>query len=191
MPLIFTGPLLHEMTPELRRKIERAYSKFPELADRRVIVGITRKRGLDGYAVVEDFCIRLNVSRRTVSHFTCGQELMHLLQKPGLGIIPDGEIQCDIWTLARSRLFLDEMPSYLDVSPCTEDTWEGHASDIRQLCIRAIEVRKTKRRYIVWLKAMIRQCLGGPIQLALFDADRTGPEQLIEAVGRVGFRAHR
>jgi len=91
MPLVFTGPLLNEMTPELRRKIERAYSEFPELGDRRVIVGITRKHWLDGYAVGEVFCIRLNVRRRTgVSLFTIGHELTHLLQKPGLGIVPEG-----------------------------------------------------------------------------------------------------
>ena len=170
MPLIFTGPLLNEMTFQVRRKIERAYSKFPELADRRVIVGITHKRGLDGYAVVEDFCIRLNVNRRTVSHFTIGHELMHLLQKPGLGIIPDGEIQCDIWTLARSELFLDEMPSYLEVHPCTDETWEHHATLVRELCIRAIEVRRSNRRYIVWLRKMLQRYLDGPIQLELFPA---------------------
>ncbi|MEE8608316.1 MAG: hypothetical protein V3S55_11980 [Nitrospiraceae bacterium] len=170
MALVFTGPLLNRLTPQVRRKIERAYSKFPELADRRVIVGITHKRGLDGYAVVEDFCIRLNVNRRTVSHFTIGHELMHLLQKPGLGIIPDGEIQCDIWTLTRSELFLDEMPSYLEVHPCTDETWEHHATLVRELCIRAIEVRRSNRRYIVWLKNMLQRYLDGPIQLELFPA---------------------
>ena len=55
MPLIFTSPLLEATTPELIRKIERAYSKFPELLDHRVTVGITKKRSLDGYAIAEDF----------------------------------------------------------------------------------------------------------------------------------------
>ena len=48
MPLTFTSPLLNEMTPELRHKIERAYSEFPELGDRRLIVGVTRKHWLGG-----------------------------------------------------------------------------------------------------------------------------------------------
>ncbi len=169
MPLVFTGPLLNEMSPELRRKIERAYSEFPELGDRRVIVGITRKHWLDGYAVGEDFCIRLNVRRRTgVSLFTIGHELTHLLQKPGLGIVPEGEVQCDIWTLARSEIFLDEMPSYLDI-PCTEEGWRNHAREVHELCIRAIGVRRSNRRYIVWLKKMLRQHLAAPFQLGLFD----------------------
>ena len=169
MPLIFTSPLLNELTPALKQKIERAYVEFPELVDRRVVVGITRKRWLDGYAVGEDFCIRLNISRRTwISYFTIGHEFTHLLQKPGLGIVPDGELQCDIWTLARSELFLDEMPGYLDVRPCTDEGWKHHARRVRELCISAVEVRSANRRYIVWLKSKIQQYFARPIQLDLF-----------------------
>ena len=169
MPLKFTSPLLEATTPEMKRKIERAYSKFPELLDHRVTVGITKKRSLDGYAVVEDFCARLNIRRRTgVSYFTIGHELTHLLQKPGLGVVPDGEVQCDIWTLARSQLFLDEMPGYLDVHPCTEEGWKHDAKQVHELCVQAIEVRRTNRRYIVWLKNMLRQYFTGPQQLNLF-----------------------
>ncbi len=133
MALIFTNPLLDEITPELKRKIERAYLEFPELSKRRVVVGITKKHWLDGYAV--------------------------------------GEVQCDIWTLARSELFLDEMPSYLDVHPCTEESWKYHARAVRELCIRAIEVRTLNRRYIVWLKNMLRHHFTGPVQLDLFNLD--------------------
>ncbi len=171
MPLILTTPLLSEISSELKRKIDRAYAEFPELVERRVTVGITRKRWLDGYAVAEDFCVRLNIKRRTVvSYFTVGHEFTHLLQKPGLGIVPDGEVQCDIWTLARSELFLDELPSYLEVHPCTDETWEHHATLVRELCIRAIEVRRSNRRYIVWLRKMLQRYLDGPIQLELFPA---------------------
>ncbi len=172
MPVKFTKPLRDEMTPALRRKIERAYREFPELAGHPVVFGITKKRRLDGYAVIEDFCVRLNVRRRKgVSYFTIGHELTHLLQKPGLGIVPDGEVQCDIWTLARSQLFLDEMPSYLDVHPCTEESWKYHARAVRELCVRAIEVRSFNRRYIVWLKNMLRHHFTGPVQLDLFNLD--------------------
>ena len=51
MPLIFTNPLLDEITPELKQRVERAYAEFPEFSGRRVVVGITKKRWLDGYAV--------------------------------------------------------------------------------------------------------------------------------------------
>ena len=169
MPLILTAPLLSEISYELKRKIERAYAEFPELVDRRVTVGITRKRWLDGYTVAEDFCIRFNIKHRAgVSYFTIGHELTHLLQKTGLGIVPEGEVQCDIWTLARSEIFLDEMPSYLDI-PCTEEGWRNHAREVHELCIRAIGVRRSNRRYIVWLKKMLRQHLAAPFQLGLFD----------------------
>jgi hypothetical protein len=162
MPLIFTIPLQEAMTPELRRRIERAYRKFPELTDRRVVVGITKRRGLDGYAVGGDYCIRLYVTRRTTpSLFTIGHELTHLLQKPGLGLIPNGEVQCDIWTLARSDLFLDERPNYLRLSDYTQEEWPFHARRVRELCQQAIEVRRTNRNYIVWLKDMLRQNLRG------------------------------
>lgn len=157
MSLKFTKPLLDEITPRLKQQVERAHAKFPELSGRQIVVGITKKRWLDGYAIGEEFCIRLNVNRRTqTSCFTIGHELTHLLQKPGLGIVPDGEVQCDIWTLARSELFLDEIPTYLDVHPCTEESWRHHAKAVREFCIRAIEVRRSNRRYIVWLKNTLR-----------------------------------
>lgn len=172
MPLILTSPLREALTPELTGKIRRAFQEFPELANRRVVVGITRKQWLDGYAVGEDFCVRLNIKRRTgISYFTIGHELTHLLQTPGLGVVPDGEVQCDIWTLARSDLFLDERPSYLEV-PCTDEDWRHHARRVRGLCERAIEVRRTNRRYIVWLKNMLWQHFSGPEQFHLFNAQR-------------------
>ena len=170
MPLAFTNPLLAKMTPPLKRRIERAYLKFPELSQRRVVVGITWKRRVDAYAVIEDFCIRLNVRSKTgTTYYTIGHELTHLLQKPGLGVIPYGEVQCDIWTLARSDLFLDEIPTYLDVHPCTDRDWKRHARSIRNFCIQAIEVRKANRKYIVWLKNTLQSYLAGPRQLDLFD----------------------
>ncbi len=75
MPLILTAPLRSKISSELKRKIERAYAEFPELVERRVTVGMTRKPWLDGYTVAEDFCVRLNSKRRTgVSYFTVGHE---------------------------------------------------------------------------------------------------------------------
>ncbi len=149
------------MTPELHAKIMRAYEEFPELADQAVVVGITKSRGLDGYAVRENFCIRLYVTRRTFpSCYTIGHEFTHLLQKPGLGTVPNGEIQCDVWTLARSEVFLDTMPSYLHLRGCTKENWKHHAEAVRELCRQAIEVRRTNRNYIVWLKGMLRDRFG-------------------------------
>lgn len=171
MPLVFSNPIREVLTPAVRERIESSYAQFPELGRRRVWVGRTRKRGLDGYAVGEDFGVWLNVTRRRgLSHFAVGHEFTHLLQKPGLGIVPEGEVQCDIWTLARSELFLDEMPTYLDVHPIAEETWQSHARCVHELCRRAIEVRGTHRRYIVWLKNKLREQCSDPAQRELFDA---------------------
>lgn len=151
------------MTPELWAKITRAYAEFPDLIQRHIVVGITKRRGLDGYAVREDFCIRLYVTRKTTpSLYTIGHEFTHLLQWPGLGTVPNGEFQCDIWTLARSELFLDEMPSYLEVRACANGNWKYHAHMVRNLCRQAIEARKTNRNYIVWLKDRLRASYGTP-----------------------------
>jgi hypothetical protein len=49
------------------------------------------------------------------------------------------------------------MPTYLRLHPCTQESWKQHASRIRELCTQAIEVRRTNRKYIVWLKDMLRQ----------------------------------
>jgi hypothetical protein len=166
MPLRFTIPLQEAMTPELSRKIARAYQEFPELMGPQILVGITKRRGLDGYAVRQDFCIRLYVTRRTApSFYTIGHEFTHLLQKPGLGTVPNGEVQCDIWTLARSELFLDEVPTYLDVGARTKENWKHDAGAVGDLCRRAIEVRRTTRNYIVWLNGMFERRYGTPSDL--------------------------
>ena len=54
-------------------------------------------------------------------------------------------MQCDLWTLARSELFLDEKPCYLEVA-CGKREWPRHAH----------AVRRRDRRYIVWLKNQLR-----------------------------------
>ena len=66
--------------------------EFPELGDRKVTVGLTATPGVDGLAVADEMLVRLNVNRRRVPYFTIGHELMHLLQRPGLGVVPAGEV---------------------------------------------------------------------------------------------------
>ena len=41
--------------------------------------------------------MRLNVNRRRVSYFTIGHELMHLLQRPGLGVWGGRRPICGDW----------------------------------------------------------------------------------------------
>ena len=158
MRIVLTAPMRKRITPELRGRIERALNEFPELAGHRITVGATRAPGLHGNAEGDKLTIRLNTRRRIgVTYFTIGHELTHLLQKPGLGIVPSGETACDIWTLSRSELFLDEIPAYLGPLSCSAGDWGDHAKAVRLLCIQAIQVRKTNRLYITWLQARLRE----------------------------------
>lgn len=66
-----------------------------------------------GEAVVQEGMIRLKPDK--IRHYIVGHELTHLLQESNQlsSPIPRGEIQCDIWTIARDRLFLDCDSSYI------------------------------------------------------------------------------
>jgi hypothetical protein len=124
---------------------------FPELHGNRVTVGITR--AADGIAVLEDMTVRFDLRRGGPTYYTIGHELTHLLQ--ALRRVPAGEVQCDIWTLARGRLFLDEAPCYLPVPKGLRRHWGRHAAGVSYLCARAISERPTRRMYIRWLKGQL------------------------------------
>ena len=161
--LVLTAPMAAVATPELVSRLRRALSLFPELGDEPVTVGVTASRKLDGLAYPSERLIRLNPYRRKrVPYFTIGHELTHLVQPPGLALIPSGEVQCDIWTLARDPLFLDEKPCYLELD-CDGRKWRRHAHAVRALCLRAIEVRQRNRRYIIWLRAQLADYFGRPV----------------------------
>jgi hypothetical protein len=154
MPVHYTKSMLEVLTPEMDGRLERSLRQFPELADEAITVGRTRSAA--GTAEASKMLIRLYVSRlRPVSYFTIGHELTHLLQSDGLKRVPSGEIQCDVWTLARSELFLDDRPTYLCRHLWSESNWPGHARKVRGLCIQAIELRRTNRQYLGWLKAVL------------------------------------
>jgi hypothetical protein len=144
------------LTADVEHRIDRSVAQFPELTGKKITVGLTRSA--DGTAEVKNMIIRLNVrQRKSVSYFTIGHELTHLLQPGGLGLVPSGEIQCDVWTLARSELFLDDRPSYLCSQLWTRQNWPQRAQTVRNLCVQAIELRKTNRRYLVWLNEALAQ----------------------------------
>ena len=169
--LVLTAPMAAVATPELVSRLARALALFPELGDERVTVGVTASRTLDGLAYPSKRLIRLNpYRRRMVTYFTIGHELTHLVQPPGLALIPSGEVPCDIWTLARDPLFLDEKPCYLEVD-CDGRSWRRHAHAVRDMCRRAIEVRQSNRRYIVWLREQLSAYFRRPEpeQPSLFD----------------------
>jgi hypothetical protein len=144
------------LTADVQYRIERSVAQFPELTGMQITVGLTRSA--DGTAEAENMIIRLNVrQRKSVSYFTIGHELTHLLQSGGLGLVPSGEIPCDVWALARSELFLDDRPSYLCSHLWTRQNWPHYAHTVRTLCVQAIELRNTNRRYLVWLNDALAQ----------------------------------
>jgi hypothetical protein len=156
MTIRFTKTLLPVLTTDLKQRLERSLAEFPELADETITVG--RTRAAEGTAEAEHMRIRLRVGRRRpVSCFTIGHELTHLLQNGGLGVVPGGEVQCDVWTLARSELFLDDPPSYLCRRLWSRVSWPDYAHDVRKFCLEAIERRRTERQYVVWLKGQIER----------------------------------
>ena len=173
--LVLSAPMAAVATPELVSRLERAVALFPELGDERITIGVTASRGIDGLAFARERLIRLNpYRRRVVTYFTIGHELTHLVQPPGLGLIPSGEVQCDIWTIARDPLFLDEKPCYLEVD-CDGRSWRRHARAVRELCRRAIAVRGRNRCYIVWLREQLSAYFDRPGQLELFTDSVTTP----------------
>ena len=150
------------MPPDLMQKIERAAREFPELEACTLTVGLIMKSRVHGSADSRINVIRLNTREKSgMSYFTIAHELTHLLQRPGLGTVPKGEVQCDIYALARSPLFTDDMPTYLPGLQCTKRAWKEHAPAVRDLCIEAIEVRNVRRTYIAWLTRAIEQYFAG------------------------------
>ena len=154
------------LTKRAKAMIERALNYFPELRDATITIGYTRKH-LGSASVVyqrrviAQLVIRLKV--RALTYQTIGHELTHLIQGMNAGVlenIPSGEKQCDIWTLARDRLFCDDAPTYLRMPRFVREHWSEFAEGTRQLCIAAIEKRKTHRFYIRWLETEIKK-LGG------------------------------
>ena len=171
MRIRLTGPMQTAMTPELMQRIRRTLDEFPELDPHTLTVGLVLKSNVHGNADSRNMVIRLNTRQRSgMTYFTIAHEVTHLLQRPGLGTVPNGEIQCDIFALARSSLFTDDMPTYLPGLRCGKRTWKHHASAVRDLCIEAIEIRKVRRTYIAWLNRAIghyfdHQALGSEIHV--------------------------
>lgn len=144
--LIYTSAMKKRLTQRAAMMLHAALRHFPELQDKTLTVGYTRAHL--GSALRESLTIRLRV--RNVSYNTIGHELTHLVQ--GNGLIPEGEKPCDIWTLARSPLFCDDAPTYLALPPHVRAHWPRYAMPVRELCVQALEVRKTRRNYIQWLE---------------------------------------
>jgi hypothetical protein len=185
MPILLTAPMKRRLTRRTHDMIERALQYFPELRDATITVGYTRKHLGSATVIYRKkkilrLIIRLRV--RKVTYQTIGHELTHLVQGLAHGDraeacfgdakVPSGEQQCDIWTLARDPLFCDDPPTYIKLPRAIRERWPEYAAPVRDLCIGAIEKRRTHRLYIRWLEAALQQLAQVP------RADISAPRQL-------------
>ena len=155
MPIEFSRRAEQVFSSAFRSKVLHIYSHFPELQNKRIVCGSMKKRGwiegtATGWTSPPVFRLQANVSNYTIAH-----ELTHIVQGNGSGI-PHGEVACDIWTVNRMPAeLLDQRPYYL-LKNCRLD-WKQDRAAIKELCKQAIELRKTQRTYIVWLRGQIRK----------------------------------
>ena len=159
--IIYTKPLLKASTIEYRAELESKFRQsillFPELNPGTVKFGLrtTCVASARTYQFDEnrDFMLFGVNPVESLKFYTMGHELTHFVQ--AISDIPAGEKQCDVWTLARNELFLDKPPRYIDIPTVIRKDWDLYRDEIRRLTIEAIEIRKSKRRYIYWLEEKI------------------------------------
>lgn len=169
---IYITPQLKSRMPleyrdDLDKKLRVVIQLFPELDAERIEVGLTTAPFV--YAIAKTGLkdrIKIVINPKyPVTHFTLGHELTHFVQHLNddeTGIkIPYGEVQCDVWTLARDELFLDDQPNYLKLPKRIYNDWWRYSKRVQGLCIQAIEIRKTKRQYLKWLEHELME-LAGP-----------------------------
>ncbi len=164
----FTPQMEKRLNKRAVRMLTQSLGQFPELQNLEVRVGHTKTKL--GVAFIPTrlrlpLYIRLRV--RGLTYNTIGHELTHLLQgltklpppegTPAWEPLPGGEIQCDIWTLARSELFCDDGPTYLRMPRAVRENWRHYAGRVRSLCVEAIRERPRHRTYIRWLESRIAE----------------------------------
>jgi hypothetical protein len=161
--LMFTKKANVNFADKFKLRIINVFNYFPELHRETIYVGWIAPRG---WARGCCYCTSATTNRRlkislqpNERNFTIAHEFTHLLQatkKEELGI-PTGERACDIWALTRLPLdLIDDHPSYIG-NYSMRKHWKDMKKTVRELAFRAIEVRKTKRQYIVWLEDEIKK----------------------------------
>lgn len=190
MTTIRLTPLMNlRLTRRAYEMVVRSLICFPELKETTITIGYTRKHlgsatVVYRKGVISRLIIRLKV--RKVTYQTIGHELTHLIQGLDRGNltapratdsdrIPSGETQCDIWTLARDPLFCDDPPTYIKMPRTMRERWAEYSESVRELCIAAIEKRRTQRHYIRWLEDEIRKLAKAPVDKKIAPAQLALP----------------
>ena len=162
--LTFTKKANANFTDKFKQQIVDVFKYFPELHNEIVYVGWIAPhgwaRGCCCSNVTTDKLLKISLQPNE-KNFTIAHEFTHLLQarkKEELGI-PSGERACDVWALTRLPLeLIDDYPSYVGNNnyPMTKH-WNAIKERVKELAFQAIEVRKTKRRYIAWFEDEIKK----------------------------------
>jgi hypothetical protein len=165
--LLFTKKANTNFSYKFKQRIIDVFNFFPELQDEVVYVGWIAPRGWarGSCSYIPSFAstpanVKLKINLQpNERNFTIAHEFTHLLQarKKEELQIPRGERACDVWTLTRLPIeLLDDYPSYLG-NYLMRKRWDTIKMKVRELAFSAIEIRKTKRQYIVWLEDEIRK----------------------------------
>ncbi len=159
----FTKKANVNFSNEFKNSITEIFKYFPELHNEIVLVGWIAPRG---WARGSCCCLYSSASKPlkislqpNEKNFTIAHEFTHLLQarrKEELQI-PSGERACDIWALTRLPLeLIDDYPSYIG-NYIMRKRWDTIMKTVRELAFDAIEIRKSKRQYIVWFEEQVKK----------------------------------
>jgi hypothetical protein len=161
--LTFTKKANAQFTNEFKKRIIDIFKYFPELHNEIVLVGWIAPHGwargsccCSSVSTSKPLKISLQPNER---NFTIAHEFTHLLQarKKEELQIPSGERACDVWALTRLPLeLIDDYPSYIG-NYLMRKRWDTVKNTVRELAFNAIEIRKTKRQYIVWFEDEVKK----------------------------------
>jgi hypothetical protein len=160
----FTKKANANFTKEFKKRIIDIFKYFPELHNEIVLVGWIAPHG---WARGSCCCYSASTSKPlkislqpNERNFTIAHEFTHLLQarkKEEELLIPSGERACDVWALTRLPLeLIDDYPSYVG-NYLMRKRWDTVKKTVRELAFNAIEIRKTKRQYIVWFEDEVKK----------------------------------
>src|SRR5215217_1440639 len=160
--LTFTKKANAQFTNEFKKRIIDIFKYFPELHNEIVLVGWIAPHGwargsccCSSVSTSKPLKISLQPNER---NFTIAHEFTHLLQarKKEELQIPSGERACDLWALTRLPLeLIDDYPSYIG-NYLMRKRWDTVKNTVRELAFNAIQIRKTKRQYIVWFEDEVK-----------------------------------
>lgn len=161
--LTFTKKANANFSDKYKQRIVDVFNYFPELHNENVYVGWIAQNGWARGCcsnATKDEPIKISLQPNE-KNFTIAHEFTHLLQarKKEELQIPGGERACDVWTLTRLPLeLIDDYPTYIGRNNYSmRKHWNVIKDRVKELAFQAIEVRKTKRRYILWFEGEIKK----------------------------------